>query len=199
MSADEAASGSAGGEGLFASSLRPNLYVLILGSGAAAALSFCFLPPAPAIASTLLGVLMIAGADVDSRTFLLPDVVTVGATGSGIFIAPFLSDQERWSSVSGAALRAIAVGAILLSLRAAYYRLRGREGLGLGDIKLGAAIGAWLPFELIPTCFTLAAAGALMTVLVAKRKRALENVKLPFGAFLCPALWLVFFVNALPS
>ena len=51
--------------------------------------------------------------------------------------------------------------AVLLFVRWCYARLRGREGLGFGDIKLGAGIGAWLPLDAIPICFGLAASGAL--------------------------------------
>ena len=81
-----------------------------------------------------------------------------------------------------------------------YARLRGREGLGLGDVKLAAAIGAWLPLDAIPLCFALAANAALALVLFAPlRGRPLEaTARLPFGAFLCPALWLVFYASALP-
>src|SRR5262249_16284012 len=70
--------------------LRPNPAILI-GAGAALALvSAAFLPWPFAIASTMLGALMIAGADVDARTFLLPDTVTIGATVAGIVAAPLL-------------------------------------------------------------------------------------------------------------
>jgi leader peptidase (prepilin peptidase)/N-methyltransferase len=86
-------------------------------------------------------------------------------------------------------------------VRWGYARLRHREGLGLGDVKLGAAIGAWLPLEAIPICFALAASAALILVLFAHlRGRPMEAAtKLPFGAFLCPALWLVFYASAFLS
>src|SRR5262245_54893251 len=70
--------------------LRPNPAVLMGAGGALALVSAAFLPWPVAIASTLLGMLMIAGADVDARTFLLPDVVTVGATLAGIVAAPLI-------------------------------------------------------------------------------------------------------------
>ena len=179
--------------------LRPNLFVFLAGSAATALLSFAFLPPPAAIASTLLGALMIAGADVDARTFLLPDIVTYGATISGIAFAPFLSAQDPWAGLASAVSRAAGAALILLALRGAYRWLRGREGLGLGDVKLGAAIGAWLSLQLMPVCFALAAAAALLSVAARAREQAIDQMRLPFGAFLCPALWLIFFVDALPS
>jgi leader peptidase (prepilin peptidase)/N-methyltransferase len=180
--------------------LRPNPFVLLFGSAAIALLSFAFLPWRLAIPSTLLGALMVAGAEVDARTFLLPDTTTLGALAAGVALAPLTSGQELWSGFSDAALRAAGATLILLLLRAAHQKLRGQEGLGLGDVKLGAAIGAWLPLELAALCFALASIAALAFVAVRGRKRAIEaNMRLPFGAFLCPALWMIFFINALPS
>jgi leader peptidase (prepilin peptidase)/N-methyltransferase len=73
--------------------------------------------------------------------------------------------------------------------------------LGLGDIKLSAAVGAWLPVETIPWCFGLAAGGALIAVMFARlRGESIDaTMKIPFGAFLCPALWLAFYASVLPT
>lgn len=174
-------------------SLRPNMLVLFCGSGATALVSFITLPWPLAIASTMLGLLMIAGTDIDARTFLLPDVVTYGATAGGILTAPILHTIDPWSGLGAACLRATGTALLFAGLRQAYISLRGREGLGLGDVKLAAAVGAWLPVEAIPYCFGLASAAALISVAVRGRGEAIENIKLPFGAFLCPSLWLVFF------
>lgn len=175
-------------------SLRPNLGTLLVGASGVALVSFIFLPWPFAIASTGLGLLMIAGADVDARTFLLPDVVTYGATACGILVAPLLAMADPWANLAAACLRAGGTAVVLAGLRFAYVKLRGREGLGLGDVKLAAAIGAWLPLEAIPYCFGLASAAALIWVMVARRDEFNDGMKLPLGAFLCPALWLVFFI-----
>jgi hypothetical protein len=63
--------------------LRPNVAVLCAGSCAVALISAFSLPWPAAIASITLGALMIAGADVDARTYLLPDIVTCGLHNSG--------------------------------------------------------------------------------------------------------------------
>ena len=68
--------------------LRPNLAILFSGGVAVAILSFLWLPVTPATASVLLGLLMIAGAQVDARTYLLPNAVTWGAIVSGILPRP---------------------------------------------------------------------------------------------------------------
>ena len=185
------------GEEPLAVSLAPNWIVLLCGTSAVTLVSFIFLPWPLALLSSVLGLLMVAGADIDARTFLLPDLVTYGATAVGIFAAPLLGHAEPWASIGGAALRALGIGLFFALLRAVHMRLRGREGLGFGDVKLAAAVGAWLPLTVIPYCFGLASVAALVAITFHRRGEALDNLKLPFGAFLCPALWLVFFLNLL--
>jgi leader peptidase (prepilin peptidase) / N-methyltransferase len=179
--------------------LRPSLFVVALGMAATAALSFRFLEAPAAIASTFLGALMIAGADVDARKFLLPDFVTYGATLGGVAVASWMSPDPLATSLLGTALRAGATAVALLILRQTYRLFRGREGLGLGDVKLAAAIGAWLPVELIPVCFLLAALAALVAALarVIVAGGDIAGLRVPFGAFLCPTLWALYFVNSL--
>jgi len=180
--------------------LRPALGVLATGFAIVAIVSFVSLAWPQALASTLLGTLMIAGAEIDARTFLLPDTVTLGALIGGILAAAVLDPFDPADSAGEASARALGTAAMLLLVRWSYARLRGREGLGLGDIKLAAAIGAWLPLDAIPICFALASSAALILVLFARvRGRPLEAAtKLPFGAFLCPALWLVFYATVFP-
>ena len=109
---------------------------------------------------------MTAGADVDARTFLLPDTVTAGTLISGIWrrLRSIRSIRER---AREAAARAAGTAAVLLLVRWSYARLREREGVGLGDVKLAAGIGAWLPLDAIPVCFGFAASAALVAVLLA--------------------------------
>jgi leader peptidase (prepilin peptidase) / N-methyltransferase len=185
-------------EELSVPSLRPNFAVVIGGSGATALLSFIYLPWPFAAASTILAILMIAGADVDARTFFLPDVVTYGATICGILAASLLDPVDPWLNVGAAVLRAAGTSLLIAFLRKVYANLRGNEGLGFGDVKLAAAVGAWLPLEAIPYCFGLATTAALLSVVIRWRGETLEGLKLPFGAFLCPALWLIFFMYSLP-
>src|SRR5262245_16510743 len=86
--------------------LRPNLAVLLSAGSAVALISTLSLPLPVAIASSLLGALMIAGAEVDARTYLLPDTVTWGGITLGILSAPVLNPFEPWLSVGAAVARA---------------------------------------------------------------------------------------------
>jgi leader peptidase (prepilin peptidase) / N-methyltransferase len=181
--------------------LRPNLTILAAGCGAIGLVSVSLLPWPVAVASTVLGALMIAGAEVDARTFLLPDFVTYGAAVCGVFAAAVLDPIDPWHAAAAALARAIGVAFVLACLRWCHAQLRRREGLGLGDVKLAAAIGAWLPLTFVPLCFVLAAGAALVAVMFARlRGESIDaSMKVPFGAFLCPALWLVFYASVLPA
>jgi leader peptidase (prepilin peptidase)/N-methyltransferase len=78
-------------------------------------------------------------------------------------------------------------------LRAGYRRLRGREGLGLGDVKLAGVAGAWLDWTMMPVAVEIAALSALVAYLLRVwiRRRPLRAAgRLPFGLFLAPAIWL---------
>jgi len=178
--------------------LRPSAAILIGGACAIGLISALSLPWPVAIASAVLGTLMIAGADVDARTFLLPDLITFGALFCGILAAPLLDTTDPWTAALPAIVRAGGVAGVLALFRGGYGWIRKTEGLGLGDVKLAAAIGAWLPLEAIPLCFGLATSGALLTVMLARLngQAVMRTTRIPLGAFLCPALWIVFFADS---
>jgi leader peptidase (prepilin peptidase)/N-methyltransferase len=178
--------------------LRPSPAILIGGTCVIGLISALSLPWPVAIASTMLGTLMIAGADVDARTFLLPDLITFGAVFCGILAAPLLDMTDPWAAAGQAIARAGCVAGALALFRGGYAWRRKTEGLGLGDVKLAAAIGAWLPLEAIPLCFGLATSGALVTVMLARLngQAVMRTTRIPFGAFLCPALWIVFYADS---
>ena len=181
--------------------LQPDLAILFGGGIAIGLVSVVSLPGPVAIASIVLGVLMLAGADVDARTYLLPNVITWGATICGVTAAWFLDKLNPWLASSDAVLRAICAAGLLALLRWIYSSIRRREGLGLGDVKLAAAVGAWLPLDVIPLCFGLATGGALVTILwgLLRGKRVERTMKIPLGAFLCPALWFSFYASNLST
>jgi leader peptidase (prepilin peptidase) / N-methyltransferase len=184
-----------------AENLRPNLTILIGGGIAIGLVSVAALSVPAAIASIVLGILMLAGADVDARSYLLPNVITWGATLCGVGSAWFLAEFNPWSATSDAILRAACMAGLLMLVRWTYVSVRHREGLGLGDVKLAAAVGAWLPFAFIPLCFALATSAALVAILWGhlRGKRIERTMKIPLGAFLCPALWFAFFASRLPT
>src|SRR5262249_3465031 len=92
------------------------------------------------------------------------------------------------------ALGALLGGTGFWLVRRAYYRLRGREGLGFGDVKLAAAADAWTGWHDLPNVVLLAAAMALglaIALAIARRKSLSGTERIPFGAFLAPSIWVV--------
>jgi leader peptidase (prepilin peptidase)/N-methyltransferase len=81
----------------------------------------------------------------------------------------------------------------LLLLMQLYRRWRGRDGLGLGDIKLAAVGGAWLDFTAMAVVIELAALSAISAYAAnaaLRRKPLRATAFLPFGLFLAPAIWI---------
>ncbi len=79
-----------------------------------------------------------------------------------------------------------------MAVREIYFRLRAREGLGLGDVKLLAAAGAWVAWESLPSLVVIATVTGLAVALIGRLFGRAINLsdRVPFGAFLCFALWL---------
>jgi leader peptidase (prepilin peptidase)/N-methyltransferase len=94
-------------------------------------------------------------------------------------------------------MRSSIIGAVAgyLSLWSVYHLFRlltGKEGMGYGDFKLFAALGAWLGWKmLLPIIIFSAAVGALVGVAMIVTKRQGSQTPIPFGPFLAAAGWLM--------
>ena len=80
-----------------------------------------------------------------------------------------------------------------------YGRLRGREGLGLGDVKLAGAAGVWLDWWAMPIAIEIGALAALALYVaghILGRRRIRATTRLPFGLFLAPAIWIAWLLQA---
>lgn len=139
----------------------------------------------------LLSWALLALAWVDIRMLLLPDLLTlpllwVGLLASSIGALPGLTPEQ---AVYGAA----AGYSTLWLLSGGYRLLRGKEGLGLGDAKLLAALGAWTGPERLPWIVLLATLITAAALLVAWLLfRYPLNVPIPFGPALAFAGWTLF-------
>jgi leader peptidase (prepilin peptidase)/N-methyltransferase len=143
--------------------------------------------------SGLLVGLMALVTVIDARDFLIPDVLSLPAIPAGLASGLVLGGAAAfWDQLLAAAV----AGGVLFILRAVYQRFRGIEGLGLGDVKLGAAAGAWLGLQALPMTCLLACLAALTAVLVqsATGKVAVDGkMALPFGCFIAPAIAVMWF------
>lgn len=140
-------------------------------------------------AGCALGWTLLTLAAIDFRDGILPDVLTLPLILIGLVATYFLSPWQ----VSDNAIGALAGFAVFALIRWLYRRLRGREGLGLGDAKLLAAAGAWVAWDGLPSVVLIGAAAGLALALVMSRRggQLTLNQRIPFGPALCLGTWLV--------
>ena len=143
-----------------------------------------FGPGAEAAGAALLGWGLLAVSAIDVETRLLPDSITLPLLWLGLAFNLFDTFVPLHEGVIGAI-------AGYLSLRIVYHgfkRLTGREGMGYGDFKLLAALGAWLGWTAIPFILVLASlAGTIAGLSLVMRGQASRDTPLPFGPCLATA------------
>lgn len=172
-----------------ATSLRPRLAL----AEAVLVASFAASPDLRGALGAALGLMMLAIAQSDARRFVVPDALTASAFALGLVDAR-LADGGGFQAPALAAATAALAAAALCAVELVYRRLRGRAGLGFGDVKLAGVAGAWLGVALTPAAIELAALAALAAYLMrqARKRRALNGAaRLPFATFFAPAIWLV--------
>jgi leader peptidase (prepilin peptidase)/N-methyltransferase len=170
---------------------RPNFAVIVVGVFAVAA-SIAADQGVAGLFGAVLALIMLAIAVSDARSFLIPDPLNAAGVVLGLANAAVLG-QGDLAVLAEAALRAVIVTAAFLGLRLAYARLRRRQGIGLGDVKLAAVAGIWLDWTMLPVAIEIAALSALAAF--ALRRYALghrlrANMRMPFGLFFAPAIWI---------
>ncbi len=147
-----------------------------------------------------LGLLMLAIAVADARAFIIPDKLTIAAFLLALGNAANEGLASMPENIAVAALRGLVLAVAFFALREIYLRLRHRHGIGLGDVKLAAAAGAWLDWALIPVAIEIAALTALIVYIARQlvlRRSLCATAKLPFGLFFAPAIWFCWLLNAI--
>ncbi len=141
----------------------------------------------PVIAALFLTWALIALSIIDLHHFLLPDDITQPFLWLGILLGFFNIFVDLPTAVAGAM-------AGYLSLWSVYWAFKlvtGKEGMGYGDFKLLALLGAWLGWQALPTIIILSSAvGAVVGIVLVVIKGQDRNQPLPFGPFLAAAGWL---------
>lgn len=146
-------------------------------------------------ASCVLGWTLLALSLIDGRHFILPDVLTLplGVAGIGVTVA---NDPVQ---VAGHLIAAITGFAVLALVNNLYQRVRGRDGLGLGDAKLLAAGGAWVGLGGLPGIVLIASFAALAWALVqgGLRQQLSGQMRIAFGPFLALGIWIIWLYGPL--
>jgi leader peptidase (prepilin peptidase)/N-methyltransferase len=165
---------------------------------AAALASVVAAPDARGLLGGCLALLMGAIALHDVRRFIIPNVLNAAAFALALAHAVALDPGAAAEQVALALARAAVAGGVFLAIKLGYRVLRGREGLGMGDVKLAGVAGAWLDWFAILVAVELAVLAALGVHLarLALRRRPLRAAgALPFGLYLAPAIWVAWFVQ----
>ncbi|MEO8378575.1 MAG: prepilin peptidase [Acidobacteriota bacterium] len=161
-------------------------------------LTWGFVPVAALVSMTIVLIY------IDLEIQILPDVIDLPGVAIGLFIGAMhlgalyfdlLLSKTLFESIVGAAAGA----GILLAIALGYKLLRKVEGMGLGDVKMMAMLGAVVGWEpLLPLLILASVTGAITGIFVAARSEAGLQVALPFGVFLGLAfLCMLFFGSSL--
>jgi leader peptidase (prepilin peptidase)/N-methyltransferase len=151
-------------------------------------------PGATGLATAMFGWWLLLIAALDARHHWLPDRLTLPLVPAGLAVA-LAGVGPDWRE---RAIGAVAGYVVLAAIAVGYRALRGREGLGGGDPKLLAGLGAWLGWQQLP--FVLLGAGLLGLAAVLLRRLRGEEVRatdrLPLGTLMAIAAWPLWLLTA---
>ena len=146
-----------------------------------------FGPDLKTLAAIGFTALLIALTFIDIDHQLLPDDLTLVLLWTGLFASLFNVFTDPVSSIIGAL-------AGYLSLWLVYHGFRlltGKEGMGYGDFKLLAALGAWIGWQMLPLIIFLSSlVGAVVGLIMIAFKRHKSSEPMPFGPFIALAGWI---------
>ena len=155
-----------------AAGLLSALLVWTFGSGYAGLATLVFL------------YLLIAMTFIDADTQLLPDDLTYPL----LWIGLLMNVQGHFVPLQDAVIGAFAGYMVLWTVATLYEKLRGQVGMGHGDFKLLAALGAWMGWSALPAIILMSSAvGAVVGISLIVFGGRERNVKIPFGPYLAAA------------
>ncbi len=144
-------------------------------------------------AALVLTWVLIALTFIDFDTQLLPDNMTLPLMWLGLLIslAPAIAELgfpvDTRSSILGAVVGYLS----LWSVYQLFKLITGKEGMGYGDFKLFAALGAWLGWQMLPLVILLSAfTGAVVGITLIIARGRDKNIPIPFGPYLAAAGWI---------
>ncbi|MBS1142052.1 MAG: type 4 prepilin peptidase 1, Aspartic peptidase family [Proteobacteria bacterium] len=158
-----------------------------------ACVAWHFGPTAQSIGALLLLWALIALSAIDLDTQLLPDSITLPLLWLGLLFNLWSTFADLPSAVVGAIAGYLALWSVFWLFKLA----TGKEGMGYGDFKLLAALGAWLGWQMLPAIILLSsvvgAAVGITLIIVARHGR---NIPIPFGPYLAAAGGIALFWGA---
>lgn len=135
----------------------------------------------PAMAAVVFVWALIALTFIDFDTQLLPDDITLPLLWLGLL----LNLNDAFTSLQNAVIGAVAGYLALWSVYWLFKLATGKEGMGFGDFKLLAAIGAWLGWAMLPLVIMLSSlVGAVIGIVLILFAKHGRNIPIPFGPYL---------------
>lgn len=165
---------------------RARPVVVLMSLSVSAACAWQFGPNDAMLAAVFLCASLLALGAIDARTGYLPDVLTLGLVWAGLLV----NLGDTFTSLHSAVIGAVAGYGILRTIHEAYRVVRRREGMGHGDFKLLAALGAWMGWASLPVLVVIASAAALvwaMATALARRTGLQLAAQVHFGPYLAAA------------
>jgi len=146
-----------------------------------------FGPNLQGLTALFLTAMLVAMAGIDIDTQLLPDNMTIPLMWAGVLASFWAIHTDLASSVIGA----MAGYLILWSIYHLFRLLTGKEGMGYGDFKLLAALGAWMGWQMLPLVILLSSVvGAVVGLVLMGTGRLNRDKPMPFGPFIAAAGWI---------
>ena len=149
----------------------------------------------PALAALLLTWMLIALTFIDVDHQLLPDALTLPLLWTGLIVSLCAGQTGPHGfpvDLRGGVIGAIAGYGSLWSVYHLFRLVTGKEGMGYGDFKLFAALGAWLGWKmLLPVILIAATVGAVVGIALLTLRGRNRATPIPFGPFLAAAGWFV--------
>lgn len=152
------------------------------------------------LAGSVLGWWLLALAAIDLACWRLPDGLTLPLLLAGLAEAWALGARDPghappWALLADRGLAALLGFACLALLASLYRRVRGREGVGLGDAKLLAAGGAWCGLAALPWIVLIGAGTGIAFGLALHGRQARGATAIPFGPTLAFGIWAAFLLG----
>ncbi|MFP4278332.1 MAG: prepilin peptidase [Wenzhouxiangella sp.] len=144
-----------------------------------------FGPGPEGLSALVLTWALIAATGIDFDHQLLPDQITLPLLWAGLLIN---LNWQLFASLEDAVIGAVAGYLLLWSVFHLFKLATGKEGMGYGDFKLLAALGAWLGWQLLPVIILLASlVGAIVGILMMIIARRGKDIPIAFGPYLAAA------------
>ncbi|MBO1256436.1 prepilin peptidase [Alteromonas sp. 5E99-2] len=152
--------------------------------------AYFFGPGYAALAAVLVTWFLIAMSGIDLDTMYLPDQLTLPLLWFGLALS-LAGDNGLFISPSDAILGAIFGYLSLWSIYWLFKLITGKEGMGYGDFKLLAALGAFTGWQGLPIIILLSSlVGAVVGITIIVTQNKDKNLQIPYGPYLAAAGWL---------